>query len=249
MVEGRKCPNCKVVWYSADSVHDWICDECGTKIPSNTYNLRGGNMDNRGKLRYFYGTMGAGKSTLALQMNHNFKQGNKNGFMVTMKDRSGEGKITSRIGAKHSAEIINEDTNLFTFLEDKIISKSIDYIICDELQFYTKEQIDQLGNVVDFYGVDIYCFGITTDFKGELFDASKRLFEIADYKFEIEVKTLCWCGKKAIMHGRTINGELTYEGEQKVVGDVNVDEGYEALCRKHFFSGLTKKKARERGLI
>lgn len=201
-----------------------------------------------GKLRYFYGTMASGKSTLALQMNHNFELGNKKGILITMKDRSGESKITTRIGLECDAEIIDQNTNLFYFVEDFWSKNQVDYVICDEVQFYTPEQIDQLGSLVDFYDVDVFCFGITTDFTSNLFPASKRLFEIADYKIEIEVKTLCWCGRKAIMNARVRNGYITFEGDIIQVGNVG-DDDYEPLCRSHFNSKITKKRAREYNLI
>jgi thymidine kinase len=203
------------------------------------------------KLVFFYGSMGSGKSTLALQLNHNFTMANKKCYLFTMKDRSGISSITNRMGMSAPAVNLQEEDNIYDVVIKMIQEDDCppDYIICDEVQFYSEEQIDQLGKVVDNLGITVYCFGLTVDFKSRLFDSARRLFEIADEKKEIEVKTLCWCGKKGIMHARTIDGRIIREGEQKVVGDINTDGiGYEVLCRKHYFEGITKKIAEKLSL-
>ena len=93
------------------------------------------------------------------------------------------------------------------------------YLVCDEAQFYTAEQCDQLARVVDDLGVDVFAFGLITDFRGELFEGTKRLLEIADERVPMQVEARCWCGARATHNARVVNGEIVYEGETVVVGD------------------------------
>lgn len=197
-----------------------------------------------GRLVFYYGAMGSGKSTLALQMHYNLQEANKPGIALIMGDRSGEAAITNRIGMRSPAVLINPEKNILELLFDWIhdSGKLPEYIIADEIQFYSVEQIEQLAKIVDDWNVNVYCLGITTDFKSHLFDSVKRLFELADEKIELQLESLCWCGAKGIMHARTIDGYMVTEGEQKIVGDLDSKGfGYEVLCRKHFFKNMTKK--------
>jgi thymidine kinase len=117
-----------------------------------------------------------------------------------------------------------------------------DYLICDEAQFFTTEQVDQLARVVDDLGVDVFTFGITTDFRTKLFPGSQRLIELADRVEVLQVEALCWCGSRATHNARTVGGVMVVEGAQVVVGDVttNDDEvGYEVLCRRHHIHRVT----------
>jgi thymidine kinase len=121
------------------------------------------------------------------------------------------------------------------------------YLVCDEAQFYTPDQCDQLARVVDELGVDVFAFGLITDFRGLLFEGTKRLLEVADERVAMQVEARCWCGSRATHNARVVNGELTYEGETIVVGDTAVDQGeqplfgdvvrYELLCRRHYVQG------------
>lgn len=205
------------------------------------------------KLKYFYGSMGAGKSTKLLQMNYNYKLGHKEGILLTSKQRDDVGVITSRLGIGHKAVIVEDGVDIYNLIEKELETleeeeELVDYILIDEVQFLSSSQIDDLGRIVDYKNIDVYCFGIISDYRGQLFDGAKRLFELADEKEELQLKTLCWCGRKGIMNSRTKEGYMTYEGEQVMVGDVNSD-GYEVLCRKHYFEGVTRKEAEEKGLI
>ena len=115
--------------------------------------------------------------------------------------------------------------------------------MCDEAQFYTRDQIDQLAKIVDELQIDVFCFGILTDFRTQLFEGSARLVELADRTEVLQVEALCWCGKRATHNARTEDGVMITEGEVIVVGDVDtpVDEptvvSYEVLCRQHHRRG------------
>lgn len=194
------------------------------------------------KLKFYYSTMRAGKSTLALQINDNFQKVGKIGFLFTMNDRSGEGKITSRIGLEAKAQNLTKDNDIF-YIVRKLTNMvgTIDYLIFDEVQFYTTSQINQIADIVDEFDIDCFCFGLKTDFRGEMFDGAKRLMEVADEIKEIEVKALCWCGRKGIFNARIDNdGYMVFGGLREVVGDA-----YEVLCREHFNKGVTSRVAKE----
>jgi thymidine kinase len=126
----------------------------------------------------------------------------------------------------------------------------IDYLICDEAQFYTSDQIDQLARVVDELQLDVFCFGILTDFRTRMFPGAARLVELADRMQVLQVEALCWCGKRATHNARTENGAMVTEGEVVVVGDVEerdaepADVAYEVLCRQHHRRRLTAARAK-----
>ena len=122
----------------------------------------------------------------------------------------------------------------------------LSFLVCDEAQFYTVEQCNQLARVVDELGVDVYAFGLITDFRGLLFDATKRLLEIADDRVALQVEARCWCGQRATHNARLVNGRVVYEGETVVVGDTEAGGEqplfgdvvrYELLCRRHYATG------------
>jgi thymidine kinase len=179
--------------------------------------------------------MDSGKSTLALQTNYNNTMAFKNGMLFTKQDRAGIGTIYSRIGISAKATEVTDDVNFKKELT-KVINQgvNVDYIICDEIQFYTIKQIEELAHIVDTYKIDVYCFGLMTDFRTLLFPASKRLVEIADRIEKIQVEALCWCSKPALLNARLINKKMVMEGDLVMVGDVNDNViSYEVLCRKH----------------
>ena len=129
----------------------------------------------------------------------------------------------------------------------------IDYLVCDEAQFYTPAQIDDLAKVVDELQIDVFCFGILTDFRTKLFPGAARLVELADRTEVLQVEALCWCGKRATHNARTEDGVMVTEGEVIVVGDVEDREAqpgapaevaYEVLCRQHHRRTLTAARAR-----
>jgi thymidine kinase len=202
------------------------------------------------ELHFYTGTMDSGKSTLALQTNHNHAARGRVGRIFTSHDRAGEALISSRLGLTHGALEVTAELNFWTYVVDALTHGSrIDYLICDEAQFYTPTQVEQLAKVVDELQIDVFCFGILTDFRTTLFPGSARLVELADRVQPLQVEALCWCGKRATHNARTENGEMVTEGDVIVVGDVDVvDEpaaevAYEVLCRQHHRRGLTAARA------
>ncbi|MFF1698405.1 thymidine kinase [Streptomyces sp. NPDC058257] len=189
------------------------------------------------ELVFFSGTMDCGKSTLALQIEHNRSARGLKGMIFTRDDRAGEGKLSSRLGLVTDAIEAAEDFDFYAHLVDHLSRGGrADYVIADEAQFLAPGQIDQLARVVDDLGLDVFAFGITTDFRSKLFPGSQRLVELADRVEVLQVEALCWCGARATHNARTIGGEMVVEGAQVVIGDVNhaADEvGYEVLCRRH----------------
>lgn len=202
------------------------------------------------------GTMDAGKSTLALQTNHNHAARGRRGRLFTSHDRAGTAMVSSRLGLVADAEEVAPDFDFWRYTVDALTQGArIDYVICDEAQFYTAEQIDQLAKIVDELQIDVFCFGILTDFRTRLFPGSARLVELADRTEVLQVEALCWCGKRATHNARTENGVMVTEGEVIVVGDVDpaehetdeaddVDVAYEVLCRQHHRRGMTAARAR-----
>ncbi|WP_408895791.1 thymidine kinase [Nocardioides sp. R1-1] len=206
------------------------------------------------------GTMDAGKSTLALQTNHNHAARGRIGRLFTSHDRAGAAMVSSRLGLVADAHEVQPELDFWRFVVDELTRGArIDYLICDEAQFYTAEQIDQLAKIVDELQIDVFCFGILTDFRTRLFPGSARLVELADRTEVLQVEALCWCGKRATHNARTENGVMVTEGEVIVVGDVDpaehppepdepeVDEAdvaYEVLCRQHHRRGMTAARAR-----
>ncbi|WP_434994616.1 thymidine kinase [Arthrobacter sp. Ld5] len=220
------------------------------------------------ELLFFSGTMDCGKSTLALQMDHNHKARGRRGVLFSSHDRAGESMISSRLGLQVPAVEVLPDTDFWTELSlRQTMGARIDYVICDEAQFYTIDQIDQLARVVDEMDIDVFGFGITSDFRTRLFPGSQRLIELADRVQVLQVEALCWCGKRATHNARTVDGVMVVEGDQMVVGDVDqpIDDdapaidgrppegllsdgrdrdpvvGYETLCRRHHMRRQTSR--------
>jgi thymidine kinase len=206
------------------------------------------------ELQFFTGTMDSGKSTLALQTNHNHAVRGRVGRLFTTHDRAGESILSSRLGLQHDAIEVDTDFNFWRFVVDTLTQGGrIDYLICDEAQFFTADQIDQLARVVDELQIDVFAFGILTDFRTMLFPGSARLVELADRMNVLQVEALCWCGKRATHNARTENGVMVVEGEVIVVGDVDDpgtgshepgDVAYEVLCRQHHRRRLTAARAK-----
>ncbi|GCB45447.1 thymidine kinase [Streptomyces sp. NL15-2K] len=195
------------------------------------------------ELVFFSGTMDCGKSTLALQIEHNRSARGLQGVIFTRDDRAGEGKLSSRLGLVTEAVEAGPDMDLFGYVVDCMArGGKVDYLIVDEAQFLAPEQIDQLARAVDDLALDVYAFGITTDFRTRLFPGSQRLIELADRIETLQVEAMCWCGARATHNARTLGGEMVVEGEQVVVGDVNrpaAEVGYEVLCRRHHRRRMT----------
>ena len=173
------------------------------------------------ELHFFTGTMDSGRSTLAPPTNHNHAQRGRVGRIFTTRDRAGRATLSSRLGLTHEAFEAAEDFDFWRYVVESLTQGGrIDYLICDEAQFYTPAQIDQLAKIVDELQIDVFAFGILTDFRSVLFPGSARLVELADRVNVLQVEALCWCGKRATHNARTENGVMVVEGEVIVVGDV-----------------------------
>ncbi|MEG3629988.1 thymidine kinase [Streptomyces poriticola] len=200
------------------------------------------------ELVFFSGTMDCGKSTLALQIEHNRAARGLQGLIFTRDDRAGEGKLSSRLGLVTEAVEAAPGVDLFGYVVDRLSrGGKVDHVIVDEAQFLAPEQIDQLARMVDDLDLDVFAFGITTDFRTKLFPGSQRLIELADRIETLQVEAMCWCGARATHNARTVGGEMVVEGEQVVVGDVNrpaAEIGYEVLCRRHHRRRMTSAAAR-----
>ncbi|KOV31060.1 thymidine kinase [Streptomyces sp. H021] len=199
------------------------------------------------ELVFFSGTMDCGKSTLALQITHNRSARGLQGVIFTRQDRAGEGKLSSRLGLVTEAVEVADAMDLYAYLVGELSQGGrADYVIVDEAQFLAPEQIDQLARIVDDLDMNVFAFGITTDFRTKLFPGSQRLIELADRIEQLQVEALCWCGARATHNARTVGGVMVVEGEQVVVGDVNrpaEEIGYEVLCRRHHRRHMTSAAA------
>lgn len=208
------------------------------------------------ELHFFTGTMDSGKSTLALQTNHNHATRGRAGRIFTSHDRAGSATISSRLGLFHDAQEVADDFDFWRYVVGALTGGArIDYLICDEAQFYTPDQIEQLAKLVDELQIDVFCFGILTDFRTRLFPGSARLVELADRMQVLQVEALCWCGQRATHNARTEDGVMVTEGDQVVVGDVEqqgqapAEVAYEVLCRQHHRRKLTAARAKAVSLV
>jgi thymidine kinase len=198
-------------------------------------------------LRFSFGTMGSGKSTVALQIHHNLQEANLRGILLTRLDREG-GRVSSRLGVSSDAVEVSPTMDLFQMAKSM---HRLDYLVCDEAQFYSPTQVDQLARVVDDLDVDVFAFGLITDFRGELFDGTKRLLEMADERVAMQVEARCWCGVRATHNARLVNDEVVYEGDVVVVGDTESSEEplfgdsvrYVLLCRRHWRDGVAADRS------
>ena len=186
----------------------------------------------RGKLYFRYGTMGSAKTALLLTTAYNYEERKMD--YVCMKpvidDREKDSVIRSRIGIERRCCWIYPNTNMYQMLVEMFESEGRlkEWVLIDESQFLTAEQVDQLAQVVDEYGVNVMCYGLRTDFQTHLFEGSRRLFELADTIDEI--KSTCTCGRKTIVNARIDrNGDVILDGEQVEIGG---DDKYMAMCRR-----------------
>lgn len=189
-------------------------------------------MNRRGKLYFRYGTMGSAKTALLLTTAYNFEErGVSYACLKPIIDtREKDSVIRSRIGIERKCTWIYPDSDLYMMTQELFerTMSVIDWILIDEAQFLSAEQVDQLARIVDDYGSNVICYGLRTDFRTNLFEGSRRLFEIADTIDEI--KSTCTCGRKTIVNARIdANGSIVTEGEQLEIGG---DDRYIAVCRK-----------------
>ena len=184
------------------------------------------------KLYFNYSTMNAGKSTLLLQASHNYREGGMVTYLITAQfdNRAGDGRIASRIGIGESADTFAPHEDLFAKLTNRFGQGRVACVFIDEAQFLTKAQVWQLACAVDDLGVPIMCYGLRVDFRGELFPGSAALLAWADEMRE--VRTICFCGKKATMVVRKgPDGKALSDGAQVQIGG---NETYASLCRRHW---------------
>lgn len=202
-------------------------------------------MNRKGKLYFRYGTMGSAKTALLLTTAYNFEErGMRYVCMKPVIDtRDKANVIKSRIGIERECQWIYQETDLYQFAQE-LFEKTmsvIDWILIDEAQFLTSEQVDQLSRIVDDYGSNVICYGLRTDFKSRLFEGSRRLFEIADTIDEI--KSTCTCGRKTIINARIdANGDFVEEGAQVEIGG---DDRYIAVCRKCWRNKRIEQSSRD----
>lgn len=191
-------------------------------------------------LKFFWGPMDCGKSTMALQMNHNHARQGRRGLVTTRIDRSMGPQVTSRIGLSHDAVEVTDDLDLRDLvLRGHSDGTRIDYLVCDEACFYNVEHVEQMAELVDQHDVDVFAFGLATDFRSHLFPAARRLFELADEVARIQIEVLCWCGREGLLNARVLGGRVVREGEQVVIGDTadDAEVRYQVLCRRHHRTG------------
>ncbi|WGH77811.1 thymidine kinase [Jannaschia ovalis] len=184
------------------------------------------------KLYYHYSTMNAGKSTLLLQASYNYIERGMETYLLTANfdDRAGTGRIASRIGIEAAADTYAAGTDLYAMIETRLRAGPCACVLVDEAQWLSREQVWQLARAVDDLGVPIMAYGLRVDFRGELFPGSAALLALADEMRE--VRTICWCGRKATMVIRQdAEGRALTEGAQVEVGG---NERYVSLCRRHF---------------
>lgn len=201
------------------------------------------------KLKYVWGPMSGGKSLNLLSTAYNLEE---NGIQImilkpSLDTRDGEGVIRSRAGLEQKCIMIDKEINLYKAIKAyknvlAVQFETLKWVLIDEAQFLTEEQVDQLSDVVDFLNVNVMCFGLRTDFQSHLFPGSKRLFEIADDLEEI--KSSCECGeKKASINARfDENGEIITEGSQVEIGG---NDKYKAICRKCWKDKIRDKMMKE----
>lgn len=191
-------------------------------------------------LKFFYGPMDCGKSTLALQVDHNQSRQGRQGLRLTRYDRSGQPLITTRVGLSRTAIEVHDDTDLRELVRERwAVGRRVDYLIVDEAGFLTADHVEQLAELVDEWHIDVFCFGLATDFRSQLLPGAKRLIELADETHPVHVEVLCWCGRTGHLNARVVAGQVAREGETVVVADTvhGAAVRYQVLCRAHYRSG------------
>ncbi|HLO67360.1 MAG TPA: thymidine kinase [Holophaga sp.] len=184
-----------------------------------------------------YGAMNAGKSIQVLTVRYNYQERHQSVFLYkpSVDTRDGANLIHARIGLDAPVDdLIKPDTDIFQLFEGTLARQGRPAcILVDEAQFLSRGQVEQFCDLSDQTGIPVMCFGLRADFRGELFPGSAALMALAD-RIE-ELKTICWCGKKATMNARIIDGKVVLEGPQILIGG---NDSYTALCRKHWKEGV-----------
>ncbi len=188
------------------------------------------------KLYFYYASMNAGKSTVLLQASFNYRERGMHTMLFTaaLDDRAGQGVIASRIGLSAPADVFASETDLFAAVASAHAVNTLNCVLVDEAQFLTRDQVWQLARVADDLGIPVLCYGLRTDFLGNLFPGSQWLLAIADTLTEL--KAVCACGRKATMNLRIDGqGRPVATGQQTEIGG---NDRYVALCRRHFAAAL-----------
>ncbi|GAB1475710.1 thymidine kinase [Bacillota bacterium] len=186
------------------------------------------------QLYYRYSTMNAGKSIELIKVAYNYEERGKRVLVLVpgVDDRYGKGMVSSRIGVCREAIIINDETNILKLYMEEDAKDKIDCVLVDECQFLSKHHVQELVEIVDSCDTPVLAYGLKNDFRNELFEGSYYMLVYAD-KIE-EIKTICWCGRKATMVARIVDGKFVKTGEQIVIGG---NDMYVSLCRKHYNDG------------
>lgn len=202
------------------------------------------------KLYFRYGAMGSSKTANALMVRYNYEE--KGQYAVILKprldNRDGAKTVYSRIGLQAEGEFVETflekvKREWMPCLQDGVLTaEKGDWnryaaVIVDEAQFLTADQVDLLSELVDYFDIPVICYGLRTDFRGMLFEGSRRLLEIAD-RIE-EIPTVCWCGRRAHFNARFSDGKILRTGEQIFLG---ANESYVSLCRKHYKEGKLREE-------
>ena len=186
------------------------------------------------QLYYRYSTMNAGKSIELIKVAYTYEERGQRvmTLLPAIDDRYGVGVITSRIGIQREAMLVKDDTNILELFLAEKEKGEIDCVLIDECQFLRKHHVEELIEIVDTFNVPVMAYGLKNDFRNQLFEGSYYMLIYAD-KIE-EIKTICWCGRKATMVARVVDGKIVKQGEQIVIGG---NDMYVSLCRKHYNDG------------
>ena len=193
------------------------------------------------KLYFRYGALNSGKSTHLMQVAHNYEErGMKVILIKPATDKKGGDKLVSRLGVERKVDILClEKMNIYEEIQKwQEVKFKVNCILVDEVQFMTKEQVDQLFKIAVVLDIPVICYGLRTDFMMEGFEGSTRLLLLA-HSIE-EMKTICKCGRKAILNGRKINGKFVFEGEQVAIDNID-NVQYESLCGHCYFRHKNNK--------
>jgi thymidine kinase len=190
------------------------------------------------KLYFRYGAMNCGKSAALMQVAHNYDENNKKILLIKSSvDTKGDNYLISRIGLKRKVDILlNQDESLEKYYDE--IKDNISCVLTDESQFFTPKQIDELWYISKILDVPVICYGLRTDFRGILFEGSKRLLELAD-ELE-ELITICACGKRAKFNARYVNEKFTMEGSSVEIDGNDSKITYKPMCGKCFLQEKIK---------
>ncbi|GAB2590659.1 thymidine kinase [Paractinoplanes abujensis] len=183
--------------------------------------------------------MNSGKSTMVLQYRHTYAACGRNGLLMTRLDRAGEGIVSSRIGISADAIEFGAGTDLAHVVLTQP-GAPVDHVILDEAQFLSSDQVDQLAGLADDHDIDVFTFGLLSDFRGDQFPGSSRLVVLADVVEALQVYPMCWCGQPARMNARVSHGVMVHDGDTVLVGntDADAETRYVVLCRRHHRAGL-----------